>query len=400
MPDLFGDDSLYRNGPPHDLFAQLRRESPILETPNPHGGHVWSFFKHADVVAISKDAETFSSHREGIFLQPDQVAPLDLVRNVLLYKDPPEHTKYRQVLQKFFTAKAVQRWEEMIEDVVTRAIDEVIERGECDFVKDLSVPVPLRVLLNLMGVPEDDLPQFYDWTQQIEEGQRSPEPNAAAETFGEMAGYLHGAIQDQLKSDADTLVKRLHEAEVEGESLADEELLTFFALLSFAGNDTTRNTSATGMLALLKHPDEWARMRDGDDDARRGGIEEILRYTSVVQWFARTATEDTEVGGQAVAAGEKVVLWYGSASRDEDVFDDPDRFDLTRQNVDHKAFGGGGRHFCLGNQVARLQLRILYREVGRRMRDLELAGDPQYLGSSWAHALTSLPVTFTPAATA
>src|SRR3954453_6971938 len=160
--DLFGDESLYAAGPPHDLFARLRRESPVLETPNPHGGHVWSCFKHADVVAVSKDPETFSSAREGIFLQPDQVAPLELNRNVILYKDPPEHNKYRAVLQRFFTARAVERWEAMIEDVVTRAIDDVIERGECDFVRDLAVPVPLRVLLNLMGVPEDDLPRFYE----------------------------------------------------------------------------------------------------------------------------------------------------------------------------------------------------------------------------------------------
>jgi cholest-4-en-3-one 26-monooxygenase len=216
--------------------------------------------------------------------------------------------------------------------------------------------------------------------------------------FGQMAGYLHGAIQQQLSSDADTLVRRLHDAEVEGESLDDAELMTFFALLAFAGNDTTRNTSATGMLALLEHPDQWERLRsEADADSSSRAVEEILRYTSVVQWFARTATQDTEVGGTAIAAGEKVVLWYGSASRDEDVFAEPDAFDLGREHVDHKAFGGGGRHFCLGNQVARMQLRILYREVGRRMGDLELAGEPRHLGSSWAHALTSLPVQFRPA---
>ena len=388
--DLFGDASLYTHGPPHELFARLRRESPVLETPNPHGGRVWSLFRHADVAAVSKDHETFSSARGGIFLQPDQVAPLELVRNVILYKDPPEHNKYRSVLMPFFTARAVGRWEEMITDVVTRAIDDVIDAGECDFVADLAVPVPLRVLLNLMGVPEADLPRFFAWTEQIEAGQRSPEPNAAVDTFGEMAGYLHEAIQSQLGSDDDTLVRRLNAAEVDGESRDDTEMMLFFALLAFAGNDTTRNTSATGMLALLEHPDAWARVREEDADV----VEEVLRHTSVVQWFARTATRDTEVGGVAIAEGEKVVLWYGSASRDEAVFAEPDAFDVTRPKPDHKAFGGGGRHFCLGNQLARMQLRILYREVARRMPDLALAGEPEYLGSSWAHALTRMPVTF------
>ncbi len=391
--DLFGDASLYASGPPHDLFARLRRDSPVLRTPNPHGGHVWSLFRHADVAAVSKDHETFSSAREGIFLQRDQVAPLELVRNVILYKDPPEHNKYRSVLMPFFTARAVARWEEMITDVVTRAIDDVIDAGGCDFVADLAVPVPLRVLLHMMGVPEEDLPRFSAWTEQIEAGQRSREPNAAVDTFGEMAGYLHEAIQAQLGSDADTLVRRLRAAEVEGESLDDTEMMLFFALLAFAGNDTTRNTSATGMLALLEHPDAWARVR-ADDELLPGAVEEVLRWTSVVQWFGRTATRDTEVGGTAIAEGEKVILWYGSASRDEAVFSDPDTFDVTRPKPDHKAFGGGGRHFCLGNQLARLQLQILFREVGRRMPDIALAGPPEHLGSSWAHALTRMPVTY------
>ena len=205
--DLFADADLDAQGPPHEVFAGSAATRPCCGRPNPHGGHVWSVFRHADVTAVSKDHETFSSARGGIFLQPDQVAPLELVRNVILYKDPPEHNKYRSVLMPFFTAKAVGRWEAMITDVVTRAIDDVIDAGECDFVRDLAVPVPLRVLLAMMGVPEQDVPRFSAWTEQIEAGQRSIEPNAAVETFGEMAAYLHEAIQAQLGSEADTLVR-------------------------------------------------------------------------------------------------------------------------------------------------------------------------------------------------
>jgi cholest-4-en-3-one 26-monooxygenase len=389
MPDLFGDAGLYADGPPHALFAELRRESPVLRTPNPHGGHVWSLFKHADVAAVSKDPGTFSSYERGIFLQPDQVMPLEVNRNVLLYKDPPEHTKYRTILQQFFSPRAVAQLTELVERTVTEALDAV--DGECDFVADIAAPIPLRVLTRLMGVPDDDVPSFSAWTEQIEAAQRSLEPSRAVDTFGAMAGYLHETIQAQLGAGADTLVRRLHDAEVDGESLDDAELLTFFALLAFAGNDTTRNTAATGMLTLLEHPEAMAQLR-ADEGALPAAVEEILRHTSVVQWFARTATQDTEIRGQAIAAGDLVVLWYGSASRDEEVFADPDVFDLARGSTAHHAFGGGGRHFCLGNQLARLELRVLYREVLRRMPGLALAGPVERLGSSWANALTKMPV--------
>ncbi|MEA2126065.1 MAG: hypothetical protein QOI80_2847 [Solirubrobacteraceae bacterium] len=389
--DLFGDASLYADGPPHALFAQLRREAPVHRTPSPHGGHVWSLFKHADVAAVSKDPATFSSAREGIFLQRDQVAPLELVRNVILYKDPPEHNRYRAVLQPFFSTRATAALEPLVQQTVNEVLDEVAEAGACDFVADVAVPIPLRVLTRLMGVPDADVPRFYDWTAEIEAAQRSLEPNQAVDTFAAMAGYLHDAIQEQGGSPADTLVRRLREAEVDGESLDDAELMTFFALLAFAGNDTTRNTCATGMLALLEHPDALERLIR-EPEAIAGAVEEILRYTSVVQWFARTATCDTEVRGQPIAEGERVVLWYGSASRDEDVFADPDAFDIARASTDHKAFGGGGRHFCLGNQLARLELRVIYREVLRRMPGLARAGDVERLGSSWANALTAMPV--------
>ncbi len=393
--ELFDNEALYAEGPPHELFARMRAQAPIHKTPNPHGGHVWSLFKHRDVVAVSKDPETFSSAKGGIFLQEDQVAPLDLVRNVILYKDPPEHNKYRAVLQPFFSPKAIKRLEEMVDEVVTRTIDEVIESGECDFYKDIAVQIPLRVLMNLMGVPEEDTGKFYDWTADIEKAQRSKEPNAAVDTFGEMAGYLFEAIQQQLGKEEDTLVKRLSQAEVDGESLDEGELMTFFALLGFAGNDTTRNTCATGMYELLRHPDALEALK-ADPDGIPAAVEEILRYTNVVQWFGRVATKDAEIGGQKIAAGDRIIMWYSSASRDEDIFDDPDAFDITRSKPDHKAFGGGGKHMCLGNQVARLELRTIYREVLRRMPDIELAGNVEYLGSSWAHAILTLPVTFTP----
>jgi cytochrome P450 len=390
------DYQWHADGPPHELFARMRAEAPVRWNPLPDGTGFWSLTRHADVSAISRDTETFSSYKAGIFLHPDQVAPLDLLRNLLLYMDPPLHTKYRLILQKAFTPHTVAQLEDGVRERVTKTIDAVIERGECDFNNDIAVPIPLGVLTELMGVPDEDIPQFAEWTEKIEESSRSPEPAAASEVFVHMAGYLHSQIERQTAEGVDdSLVMRLRGAEVDGEKLTDPEILVFFGLLAFAGNDTTRNTTATGMQTLLDHPDQLAMLRD-DPSLIPGAVEEILRWTSVVKYFVRTATKDTEVAGQPVAEGEKVMMWYSSASRDEDVFDDPQRFDVTRAKPDHKAFGGGGRHFCLGAGLARLELRVIFEEILRRMGDLELAGPIERLPSAWANGLLSMPVRFTP----
>jgi cytochrome P450 len=392
------DAKWFADGPPHELFARMRAEAPIRWNPLPDGSGFWSLTRHADVTAVSKDTETFSSWKAGIFMHPDQVIPLDLTRNLLLYKDPPEHTKYRMILQRRFTPKVVAELADPVRDAVRRAIDDVIEQGSCDFVKDIAVPVPLRVLALLMGLPEEDIPMLLEFTDKIEEAQRSPEPAAATEEFVKLAGYLHEqiAIQAQ-RGDEDSLVMLLRKGEVEGEQLDDNEILVFFGLLVFAGNDTTRNTSSAGLLALLEHPDQLQALRD-DPSLIPHAVEEILRWTSVVNYFVRTATHDTEIAGQPIAEGEKVMMWYTSASRDEAVFEDPDRFDVRRGASDHKAFGGGGRHFCMGNSVARLVLTTLLEEVTRRMHDIELAGPVARVPSAWTNSLTSLPISFTPGA--
>jgi cytochrome P450 len=388
----------HADGPPHDLFARMRAEAPVRWNPLPDGTGFWSVTRHADVSAISRDTATFSSYKAGIFLHPDQVVPLDLTRNLLLYMDPPQHTKYRLILQKAFTPHTVAKLEDAVRARVTRTIDAVIEAGECDFARDIAIPIPLGVLTELMGVPDEDIPQFGEWTDQIEEASRSPEPAAASEVFVHMAGYLHAQIERQAAEGVeDSLVMRLRAAEVDGEKLTDPEVLVFFGLLAFAGNDTTRNTTACGMQALLEHPEALAALRE-DPSQIPAAVEEILRWTSVVKYFVRSATTDTEIDGRAVAEGDRVMMWYSSASRDEAVFDDPQRFDIARARNEHKAFGGGGRHFCLGAGLARLELRVIFEEVLRRMGDLELAGAVERLPSAWANGLTAMPVRFTPGA--
>lgn len=394
------DQRWHADGPPHELFARMRSECPVHQGKSQDGRRYFSLTRDAEITAVSRDPETFSSHRDGVFLHRDQVASLDMTRNVLLYKDPPEHSKYRKILASVFTPKRVQGMEDDVRAIVTRVLDEVIEAGRCDFVDDIAVQIPLRVLaILLLGVPEDDVPKLYDWTHQIERAQQADEPRGAEDTFGEMFGYLQELVQRQLSEQGDTLVTRIQSAEVDGESLAPDEILMFFALLVFAGNDTTRNTLSTGTLALLRQ-DQWSTLV-GNPAIIAGAVEEILRYTSVVKFFARTATAGTTLADVEIAEGDKVLTWFTSASRDTDLnadlaTEDSQALDVTREDVKHRAFGGGGPHFCLGNAVARLELRVTYEELVRRMPDLALDGDPEVLRSNWAHSLTALPVTFSP----
>ncbi|MCK9248051.1 MAG: cytochrome P450 [Solirubrobacteraceae bacterium] len=391
------DMKWFADGAPHDLFARMRAEAPVRWNTLPSGAGFWSVTRHADVSAISRDTETFSSYEGGIFLDPDHIFPLDVTRNLLLYMDPPQHTKYRKILQTAFVPATVNALEDGVRARVTKTIDAFIERGEADFAQDVAIPIPLAVLTELMGVPEEDIPKFAEWTEQIEVASRSVKGDAIP-TLMEMSGYLHQQIERQIaEGTTDSLVMRLRNAEVEGEKLTDPEILVFFGLLAFAGNDTTRNTTATGFLELLRHPEALAALK-ADPSIIPVAVEEILRYTTVVQWFARTVTKDVELGGQQLKAGDKVVMWYTSASRDEDVFEDPQTFDIQRVKPDHKAFGGGGRHFCLGAGLARLEIRVILEEVIRRLDDVELAGDFKRVPNNWANGLEHLPIRFKPGA--
>jgi cytochrome P450 len=250
----------------------------------------------------------------------------------------------------------------------------------------------------LLGVPEEDFDRFLSWTTQVEEATRAAEPEAAMDVFGHLAGYLNEQIARQsAEGRTDTILAKLRDAQVDGRPLNDLEVLVFFALLAFAGHDTSRNTVSSGLLALMQHPQALAELRR-DPSLTPAAVEEILRWTSVVQWFSRTAMCDTELGGQRIAAGDRVALWYTSASRDEKVFEEPDRFDIHRARPDHDAFGGGGRHFCLGAGLGRLDIAVILEETIRRLDGLRLDGEVGRIPSHWTNALSSLPVSFTPGA--
>ena len=386
----------FADGPPYELFDELREQAPAVDSgKGPEGNQMWSVCRYADIAAISRDPETFSNHREGIFPHKDSPFSLALTQNLLLYTDPPEHTKYRKILQSAFTPNAVAKRQDVVRGIITDHIDNVIEAGECDFVQDIAVPYPLTVLMSLMGIPPDDIETFKGWIDRIEHAVITGEPDAANPVMVEMAPYLMEQIQRQKAEGGESVVTTLADAEVDGESLKDEEILVFFGLLAFAGNDTTRNTLSGGMRALLEHPDQLELLRN-EPERIENAVEEILRWTTVVNYFCRTATKDTEVSGCPVGEGDKVMIWYAAGSRDPAANDDPHRFDVTREDIDHMAFGGGGRHFCLGSGLARQELRVAFEEILRRMKGIELAGEPTRLESNWAHAHTSMPIRFTP----
>ncbi len=397
--DLF-DPRWHRDGPPHDLLARMRAESPVRWNPLPDGTGCWTLLRHAEIAQVSRDFETFSSHAGGVFVHPDQVLPLEVNRNLLLYMDPPTHTKYRAILQSVFTPHAVRALEAPIRARVDATIDQFVERGSADIARELAVPVPIGVLSELLGVPDEDRARFLSWTADVEAATRSPEPEAALEAFVELGGYLGEQIARQTaEGRTDTVLTRLRDAEVDGRPLDDGEILVFFGLLTFAGHDTTRNTTSSGMRALLDHPEALAELR-ADPELIPAAVEEILRWTSVVQWFNRTATRDTEIAGRKIAAGDRVVMWYTSASRDEAVFERAGEFDIHRFKPDHDAFGGGGRHFCLGAGLARLELVVIFEQAIARLGDLRLDGEPERVVNSWSNALRTLPVSFTPGARA
>lgn len=391
------DEDLFADGPPHELFARMRTEAPVLRCSAAEGGDFWSVTKASDISAISKNTEVFSSERGGVFIREGMPMPLDVINQVILGMDPPRHIKYRGIVQKAFTPRIVARQEEQIRGRVSHLIDEVCEQGECDLVSALSVELPLQVIAEMLGVPQEDRQKLFDWTHQIELSVSDPEVSGV-EALGQIGLYLAEKVAFRRANPGDPgedLTTALIQAEVDGEQLNDFEIAAMFGLLMFAGNDTTRNTISGGALALIENPDQRRQMLD-NPDLIDFAVEEIIRWVTPVMWFRRTPTTDTEIRGVPIKQGEPVVLWYASGSRDEEAVSDPMRFDVTRDRINHSGFGGGGRHFCLGSPLARLELKLVFPEILRRMPEMELTGPIGRSRSNWVNGYTSLPVTFTP----
>jgi cholest-4-en-3-one 26-monooxygenase len=395
--DLVNPDN-FTDGVPYHWFEVLRREAPVYHHPEPGGPGFWAITKYEDIVTISMDSGTFSSWQGGTNIYDLPEDSLSFVRMIMLNMDPPQHTKYRRLVSKGFTPKIVNAMEPHVRTIANDIIDRLAGRGECDFVADIAAELPLQVILELMGVPMDDRHLVFDWSNRMigfddPDYQNSPEDGRAAAT--DMFMYANQLAVDRKRSPRADVISTLMRAEMDGEALTETEFDAFFVLLSVAGNETTRNLISGGMLALIEHPAERQKLLD-NRSLIPPAVEEMLRWVTPVIHFRRTATRDTQLRGQTITEGEKVVMYYGSGNRDDEVFANGNDFDVSREPNPHITFGPGGAHFCLGASLARLEIRVMFEELLRRLPDIELAAPVSRLRSNFIAGIKRMPVRFTP----
>jgi cholest-4-en-3-one 26-monooxygenase len=388
----------WQDGPPHALFKQLRGECPvhwterITEYPNEDG--FWSVTSADDVHEVSRDWETYSS-ATGITALREAIIPLELTRAMFIGMDPPKHDRLKALFQRGFTPKRIAEHEDEIRAIATRVLDRLDGRETCDLVTEVAQPVVSRVIGSFMGVPPEDdevWARLMNTTLGAGDPDLNPEgvESVMERDVPEIFERCRRLIEARRERPTDDLMSVLVHAEVDGHTLEEHEIVMGFFLLVAAGNDSTKATYSSGMRALLEDAEQRRLVLD-DPSLVPSVVEESLRMFPAFAHFARTATRDTELGGQTIREGEKVVMWYVSSNRDETRYEDPDRFDVTR-DVEHQAFGAGGRHFCLGTALARLELQILFEETMRRFPAMELDGRPLFAESPFVNQLKTLPV--------
>jgi cytochrome P450 len=400
LPDvLVAERSLWKDGPPHELFARLRRECPVHRTPRitefPDEDGFWSVTTADDVQKVNRDWQTFSSELGGTLMLTDSIIPLEQARLMFVAMDPPKHDRFKALFQAGFTPRRIAQHEDGIRAIAREVLDAVADREECDLVAEVGEPFQARVMGTFMGIPPEDDAIWMELTNAMLHSTNpdiNPEgPKAVMERVGpEVVTRCQRLIAERRERPTDDLVSVLVHAEVDGQRLEDHEIVMGFFLFLTAGFDSTKATYCSGMRALLDHPDQRQLLLD-DPSLIPGAVEETLRMFPPATHFRRTATCDTELGGQPVSKGDKVIMWYVSSNRDESRYDDPNRFDVTR-DPEHHAFGGGGRHFCLGAALARLELRVLFEETLARFPGMEAVGPPDPVHSVFLNQQRTLRV--------
>jgi cholest-4-en-3-one 26-monooxygenase len=408
------DPGIFERGEGHTIFRMLRKVAPVHW--NPPGDELvgfWNITKYDDVLYVSRNPELFISSTGIIMYRSTQPDPNDpgVAGNgrMLITMDPPRHVRLRRLVNKGFTPRAVAAMESHIREVTNRILDDIAKKGRVDFVTEVSCLLPLAVICGMMGIEQEDWALMFNLTNRVlgsgdpeyqtdvpEDQRGTGEASRVTNQMGTMRmfGFFSEMVQKRRANRREDLISILCGSEVDGEALSDEEILWFCFLLILAGNETTRNAISGGLLTLCEHPEERARLQ-ADMTLLPSAIEEILRWVSPVTHMAREATADAEIRGQKIAKGDRLVLWYPSVNRDEDIFPEPDRFNITRTPNEHLAFGIG-EHFCLGAGFARLELKVMFEELFRRFPDIQLDGPPERLRSTFIGGIKHLPVKFTP----
>ena len=389
-------------GVPHDQFDRLRAEAPVYFHPEHDGGPgFWAITKHADVRALSHDSATFSSEVGGTFIPTSDEEVLASLRLTILNMDPPKHNRYRRLVSKGFTPRMITMLVEEIERRAAVVVDNVCEKGEVEFVEEIAAQVPVQMICEMIGLEPEVWPRMFELSNQLIGSRDDPDYQElpGGPEAGAMEVYMlcDEVAANRRANPRDDIMTALVEAELDGERLTDAELNLFFITLIVAGNETTRNLINHSMVSLVEHPDQAQRLRD-DPSLWDTAVDEMLRYGASIHNFRRTATRDTEIRGVPIAEGDKVVMYYTSANRDEEVFEDPHRFDVGRTPNDHVTFGGGGVHYCLGASLARAEIKATMRQVVERLPDLELTAPPNRLHSDFVNGIKTMPVRFTPTA--
>ncbi|GAA5169488.1 cytochrome P450 [Pseudonocardia eucalypti] len=397
----FTDPDLYAQRVPLAEFAELRRTAPVwwnAQEPGTGGwddGGFWVVSRHADVKAISLNSEVYSTWENGAiirFTEGITREQIEMQRFILINNDPPQHTPLRQIVSRGFTPKAINSLREALADRAERIVHEARAKGSGDFVTDVACELPLQAIAELIGIPQEDRHKIFDWSNQMI-GTDDPEYQDMDPTAASMGllGYAMNMAEERKSTPTEDIVTKLVNADIDGRGLNPDEFGFFVLLLAVAGNETTRNAITHGMIAMLEHPEQWERYKA---ERPATAADEIVRWATPVVAFQRTAKVDTHIGEQEIKKGQRVGIFYGSANFDEEVFDHPERFDVGRDPNPQLGFGGGGAHYCLGANLAKLEIDLMFNAIAEHLPDITMTGTPRRLRSGWLSGIKGLPVRY------
>ncbi|GAB2810152.1 steroid C26-monooxygenase Cyp125 [Actinocorallia aurea] len=398
--DIIALDQYEQSGTPHEQWTWLRHHDPVHwhYDPDPNVPGFWAITKLDDIIHVSRNPDLFSAAIRTSMFQEMTDEDLALQQQMMLFMDPPKHTRQRSYVNRGFTPRMINKLRSHIEEITHRLIDDVCETGEAEFVRQIAAPLPLQTICELMGAPIEDADFLFEKSNMLV-GYDDPElqatPEVAQAAAAEIYMYAQNIAEQRKAEPRDDIATKLLQPDENGNLLTDDEFNLFILMLTIAGNETTRTATAGGIVAFFEHPDQWARLKE-DPSLIASAADEIVRWTSPLNLFRRTATQDVELRGKKIKAGDKVVMFYPSGNRDEEHFENPFAFDIGRGLNPHIGFGGGGPHYCLGTHLARMNLTVLFGALAERLPDIEQAGEVRRMRSNFVNGFKEIPVRFTP----